>query len=702
MIDTEDLLKSTRDFAESIGGYLDLQVKYFDHLRNRPKFFFGITQSYQRLAVIKVPVVKVIEEEEKEKCLPSLRKPTPVPVPVPLPVAEAAVEEPVQQPVREPVAQPQIPIGNQRQKDKEFSKTIEDLTKDLPQPEVPKVIPARPPVQVPKPLETPKQPQYLPIGVEFDPARPHLQQHPKTRMTGTDLVGDLLTLAGSALAVFGLPALFGGGAVTTTAGGVAGTTVSTGSKIVQFSRQAAPAANNIQKFQRALQGSKTVQRSAQLAGKLARGGASFGLAPVLVGEAGPEASVPVTKLGEFVQSIYREIGSVFVGVSDALLKTTPANSAIKSKVAMLRSKFGIDDSFVSPLPKMPSAISFDTEDVKAESDMIARMSGMLPGIISGTKNIIARITGGQLTPSNRPPGPDPTVIIPSVDPSMIGADVKAAGKTGGNMVSGYPITSAMAMRLHPILGKWMPHGGYDISAPMGTGLALGKPGEIVFAGPKGGYGNMIDAWIPSLSVQFRLAHLSAFAKRSGTFRAGELLGLIGSTGLSTGPHLHFEVDRTKGGTAYGGSMDKSLTGSMTQYIIMGNVQKSSATSLPSKKHQGPVIGKGGYGLKPDGTHGLSKVGDKVYDPATKKTYELVPRPGYGYNQWIPVKQAQRINENLVAQDKTANLQISRVNSIVPIVIQGPTQYTTNIVPMPVQVKKKRVPVISPLSKGVIV
>ena len=47
----------------------------------------------------------------------------------------------------------------------------------------------------------------------------------------------------------------------------------------------------------------------------------------------------------------------------------------------------------------------------------------------------------------------------------------------------------------------------------------------------------------------------------------------------------------------------------------------------------------GYGLRPDGTQGFSNPGDEIYDPATKKNYKLVPKKGYGYNQWVPVKKA---------------------------------------------------------------
>ena len=56
---------------------------------------------------------------------------------------------------------------------------------------------------------------------------------------------------------------------------------------------------------------------------------------------------------------------------------------------------------------------------------------------------------------------------------------------------------------------------------------MNVPGEIVFAGTAGGYGYVIDAWVPSLGAQFRLAHLSRFFKKSGTFTAGEALGETG-------------------------------------------------------------------------------------------------------------------------------------------------------------------------------
>ena len=116
------------------------------------------------------------------------------------------------------------------------------------------------------------------------------------------------------------------------------------------------------------------------------------------------------------------------------------------------------------------------------------------------------------------------------------------------------------------------HKGIDIGTPVGTFVGLSVPVEIIFAGYHGGYGNVIDAWAPSLGLQFRLAHLNAFLVKKGqNLPAGTALGKTGGglndpgRGSSTGPHLHFEVDNKKNGTTYGGLGNPSP---YVQYIIL--------------------------------------------------------------------------------------------------------------------------------------
>ena len=108
-------------------------------------------------------------------------------------------------------------------------------------------------------------------------------------------------------------------------------------------------------------------------------------------------------------------------------------------------------------------------------------------------------------------------------------------------------------------GRQKPHGGVDIGTPVGTPVGFTEGGKILAAGKFGGYGNMMDVWLPQTKIQMRIAHLSKFIKRTGEFVAGEKLAETGGevgdpgAGSSTGPHLHFEADNKKNSTRYGGA-----------------------------------------------------------------------------------------------------------------------------------------------------
>jgi murein DD-endopeptidase MepM/ murein hydrolase activator NlpD len=100
-------------------------------------------------------------------------------------------------------------------------------------------------------------------------------------------------------------------------------------------------------------------------------------------------------------------------------------------------------------------------------------------------------------------------------------------------------------RLHPILKVWRPHHGLDYSAPTGTPVASIGAGVVTYKGWKGGYGNLVEIKHMN-NFRTRYGHLSKFAK--GLYKGkhvtmGELIGYVGSTGLSTGPHLHFELHK---------------------------------------------------------------------------------------------------------------------------------------------------------------
>lgn len=103
------------------------------------------------------------------------------------------------------------------------------------------------------------------------------------------------------------------------------------------------------------------------------------------------------------------------------------------------------------------------------------------------------------------------------------------------------VSSPFGMRMHPILHVWKMHTGIDVHVPYGARIVAAGNGTVIFAGRNGGYGNftMIDHGNGLVTCY---AHQSRIVVSKGQHvSAGTTIGYVGSTGLSTGPHLHFEV-----------------------------------------------------------------------------------------------------------------------------------------------------------------
>ena len=115
--------------------------------------------------------------------------------------------------------------------------------------------------------------------------------------------------------------------------------------------------------------------------------------------------------------------------------------------------------------------------------------------------------------------------------------------TGMSLPVAGRITSTFGYRVHPILRFKRFHGGVDFGAGWGSPIVAAADGQVVGAGWAGGYGRQVriahgDGLLTSYS------HMSEIVAESGTIvRQGQLIGYVGSSGLSTGPHLHYEVKR---------------------------------------------------------------------------------------------------------------------------------------------------------------
>lgn len=109
------------------------------------------------------------------------------------------------------------------------------------------------------------------------------------------------------------------------------------------------------------------------------------------------------------------------------------------------------------------------------------------------------------------------------------------------------VTSPFGWRVHPIFGSVRMHTGTDLSAPMGTPVVAAYSGRVTVSDFLGGYGLTVVLQHSDQGAETLYGHLSEIFVRSGeTVQQGEVIGRVGSTGNSTGPHLHFEMRQASG------------------------------------------------------------------------------------------------------------------------------------------------------------
>lgn len=117
----------------------------------------------------------------------------------------------------------------------------------------------------------------------------------------------------------------------------------------------------------------------------------------------------------------------------------------------------------------------------------------------------------------------------------------AAGRPRGHETArGIRLSSSFGSRVDPFLGTTAMHRGIDLAGPAGTPILAAAAGVVRFSGPRGGYGGFVEIAHPDGS-RTRYGHMERLMVSAGTVvDRGTILGLMGSTGRSTGSHLHFE------------------------------------------------------------------------------------------------------------------------------------------------------------------
>ncbi len=165
------------------------------------------------------------------------------------------------------------------------------------------------------------------------------------------------------------------------------------------------------------------------------------------------------------------------------------------------------------------------------------MATMFESTLDGSAKMGSAPTGmGNITTSAFAPRPE-LARIP--DPAVLGDELNGAPRFAlpvtGRATSGY------GERVDPIHHTTSLHPGFDLAAPTGTQVGAARGGDVVHAGPAGTYGNLVIVRHED-GFETRYAHLSeVHVKKGDRVETGQDVGAVGSTGHSTGPHLHFEI-----------------------------------------------------------------------------------------------------------------------------------------------------------------
>ena len=285
-----------------------------------------------------------------------------------------------------------------------------------------------------------------------------------------------------------------------------------------------------------------------------------------IGEAGPEVIFPVGKIGEAINAVYREGGSAMVGATLAFLHASPrstTNSALLSEAGRLKQQFGVSGDFaqiqgighyeVKPVPSLEESInnqSSSGETTTQSQSILQQFLNFGGGVVNSVLGI-APANAQQFNGAFLRGDLANTQVQNEITAKglYLGAGKKKDGHVGHQHIG----ISSRVFGTKDGVGSGASaagHGGIDIGTSYQKGyyVSFGMSGKVVFAGPQGGYGNLVI--IESGGHDYYFGHLANISSglTVGQPYTGQTIGEIGNTGNSYGEHLHFEKRTAGGGT----------------------------------------------------------------------------------------------------------------------------------------------------------
>ncbi len=253
----------------------------------------------------------------------------------------------------------------------------------------------------------------------------------------------------------------------------------------------------------------------------------------------------VSDYAKFVVKQYKN-GDIEAKDVDVSQLGSKQHGAVFARIAFLEKKV---DEMTENHEQVMEAIRDSTKDKLYNLESIIRSTGLNVNTLE--KKVVQlepRKTSAKSEPQGGPFNPVEDAFLEDYDHGLykdlkrmsVLSDVLETLPLGVPMVT-YKQTSGFGVRIDPFRRRFARHEGLDFSGPYGSRILATSDGVVKKAGRSGAYGNMVEVQHP-LGVSTLYGHMQRFVVRPGQrVKKGDVLGVQGSTGRSTGPHLHYEV-----------------------------------------------------------------------------------------------------------------------------------------------------------------